>query len=267
MLLNFEMGFNALHTQNELEVKNEQLEESASYRARLLRSITHGLNTPLSTILGYMHLLKIKSKSYIENNTDLNNYFKKLELATKDMEEQVKIYLDMARINRQGLIFNTNKMAVSDFLSPLKSLISTEAKTRLLNLNIEDETDGDKRICTDEARYHFALRTIFKNALRFAPANDKVIMKMAANNGHLEISLEDHGKQIKKNHIPLLGSEFLAPELSSERIHHNNHFAMALAVKLIRLVNGDIHISSNKTRTIHKIQLPMELKIANETKK
>jgi nitrogen-specific signal transduction histidine kinase len=63
-----------------------------------------------------------------------------------------------------------------------------------------------------------------------------------------------------------MGSEFLSPELSGERIHHNNHFAMALAVKLIHLAKGDIQISSTKTRTIHKIHLPLEMKIENETK-
>ena len=76
----------------------------------------------------------------------------------------------------------------------------------------------------------------------------------------MTILLEDHGPQIKKTHIPLIGSEFLSQNMSGERIHYGNNLEMALAVKLIRLIDGKLTISSTPQKTLHKIIIPIKTK-------
>ncbi len=265
LLINFEIGFSALLTHEELEEKNTELEKSASYRAQLLRSTTHGLNTPLSTIKGYLRLINLNCRSSIEKYPELNKYLIKLDLATEDMEEKVKIYLDIARINRDGLILETSQMRLNHFLEPLKQLLDKEATSRTVKLFTQEEFDNNKMINTDRKRFHFALKTVLLNALRFVPENDEVQLNLVTDNGNLEITFEDHGPVIKKAHIPLIGSEFLSTGYDSERIHYGNHMAMALAVKLLRLVKGELEVTSNKSRTIHKITLPLSIQDKNET--
>ncbi len=265
LLINFEIGFGALLTHEELEKKNTELETSTSYRAQLLRSTTHGLNTPLSTIKGYLRLIDLNCRSSIEKYPELRKYLAKLDLATEDMEEKVKIYLDIARINRDGLVLETSQILLNQFLTPLKQLLSEEASSRTVKLFIQDKIDNNKMINTDRERFHFVLKTVLLNALRFVPENDNVQLNLLTDNGNLEITFEDHGPVIKKAHIPLIGSEFLATEYDSERIHYGNHMAMALAVKLLRLVKGELEITSNKLRTIHKITLPLGIQDKNET--
>lgn len=265
LLINFEIGFSALLTHEELEKKNTELEKSASYRAQLLRSTTHGLNTPLSTIKGYLRLINLNCRSSIEKYPELRKYLAKLDLATEDMEEKVKIYLDIARINRNGLVLETSQMRLNQFLTPLKQLLDKEASSRTVKLSTQEEIDNNKMINTDRERFHFALKTVLLNALRFAPENDEVQLKLFTDNGNLEITFEDHGPVIKKAHIPLIGSEFLSTGYNSERIHYGNHMAIVLAVKLLRLVKGELEVTSNKLRTVHKITLPLSIQDKNET--
>ena len=70
--------------------------------------------------------------------------------------------------------------------------------------------------------------------------------------------------EIKKEHIGLIGSEYLPPELTTERIQFQNDLNMSLALKLLHLSGGRISVNSSKTKTIHFITIPVQMRSNDE---
>ena len=258
LLESFEIGLTTLIYYDALKHKNVQLENNANYRAQLIRSTTHGLRNPLSTIKGYVRLMQLKFNSYVRKNPDLWKYITKIELATDEMADQLLMYLDLARINRNDLHFQIKETSTINFLDPVINLLQKEAKQRSVQLKISGINKLPKKIKIDSDRFIFALRTICLNALRFSPAHDTVKLDFSNSNDKITISLEDHGPEIKKIHIPLIGSESLPQDLAGERIHYGNNLEMALATKLIQLIEGELIVTSTVKKTLHKIILPIK---------
>lgn len=250
LIMYFEIGLSAL-------LSHKNLEKSTEYRAQLLRSTTHALNTPLSTIMGYLKLLKLKFGDVLTRNPEFNDYIVKLDLAAEDMTHKTHMYLDLARINRNDLKFDFEKISISSLLQPVLDLLIREAKERSVEIGLNQNNIKGNNIFIDKKRIVFALKTIFLNALRFAPPNDKVQFDINCKGSQLIIRMEDHGPEIKMEHIALIGSEFLSPDLSNARIHHVNNQEMALSVKLIRLIKGELKIESSKNNTVHTAILPV----------
>jgi signal transduction histidine kinase len=259
LLKNFDIGMGALMLHNEMKKKNMELEESTKFRENLLRYITHGMRTPLSTLSGNMKLLKIKFYKEIKNTPGLHTHLKKTELAADDLSDKILMYLDLARINRDELQFEPEKIQLSMFIEAFNVFISREARNRHLRLTKNINVFNDPTIVIDIKRYSFALSTILLNAIRFSSEKDNIKLDIGLNSSRLVINCEDHGPEIKSENIPLFGSEFLPEDVSKERLHYGDNFAIALAAKLIRLAQGQIKIFSNKDYTIHKVELPLQV--------
>jgi signal transduction histidine kinase len=257
LLTHFKIGVSALISKQDLEKANTELQKSSELRAQLLRSITHGLSTPLSTVKGYIKLILLKFSTFISEQPEAFNYLKKLEAAGEDMDEKIKMYLDIARMNRNDLKLEFSKASVAELVEPVFDALNKEAQTKNIKINVTGQDEFNKNITIDLRRYIFALKIILINALKYAPENDNVKLNINEINNHISISFEDHGKQISKENIPLIGKEFLSADLMKDRLHYGDSLPIALAVEIIRLGNGKMIVNSIKDKTLHTIELPL----------
>jgi signal transduction histidine kinase len=254
------VGYNAYLSHLELKNKNRELDESARFRSQLLQSITHGINTPLSTIQGYTKLSEMKFSSFINKNAALKDYLNKLHDATENMVQKSGLFLDLARLNRNGLQLNEQDVPLVDFVKLVEEFVKEEAKARSINLSVREEFNENISFKIDLVRIKSALNTIFLNALRYAPLNDNITLRFDTIDTYIQIKFEDHGPQIKSNNIPLIGCEFLPESLSNERIHFDDSLSVSFAVKFIHHIKGDLHIASSKKKTVHTIKIPLKEK-------
>ncbi len=259
LLSHFEIGFSNLFLFDSLKQKNMELDQSTTYRLHLLRTITHGLRTPLSTIKGYSRLMSLKFNSLLKKDPGLINYMDKLDRGVDDMERHIFIYLDLARMNRNDLKFEMGEVSGEEFYSPVVKFLNDEAQGRSTKLIVSGTENIPEKMFVDIRRFYLAVQTICLNAVRFAPAGDEILMNFAVRNKSLLITFEDHGPKILPEHIALVGSEFLPSSLTEARIHFGNNLFMAWAVKLIRLAGGLLEIESDSVRTVHKITLPIKI--------
>jgi signal transduction histidine kinase len=256
----FEVGFHSYLSNIEIKKKNKELDESSRFRSQLLQSITHGFNTPLSTIQGFIKLVEMKFSSFIHGNTELEDYIKKLHEATENIICKSETYLDLARYNRNGLKLNEQESSILDFIQIVEKNILREAKSRNINIHLTQIISENISFMIDFKRIKNSVHTILLNALKYAPYNDNVHLRFMTTDTHLLIDFEDHGPVIKSKNVELIGSEFLPQSLNQERIHFDDDLSMSLAVKMIKFIQGDLTISSNNKLTIHTITIPLKEK-------
>ncbi|MGD9897937.1 MAG: histidine kinase dimerization/phospho-acceptor domain-containing protein [Calditrichaceae bacterium] len=259
LLSHFEIGFSNLFLFDSLKQKNMELDQSTTYRLHLLRTITHGLRTPLSTIKGYTRLMSLKFNSFLKKDPGLINYMSKLDRGIDDMERHIFIYLDLARMNRNDLKFEMGEVSKEEFFTPIINFLNEEAAGRSTKLTVSGTESFPEKMFVDIRRFYLSVQTICLNAVRFAPAGDDILMNFGVRNNSLLITFEDHGPRILDEHISLIGSEFLPSSLTEARIHFGNNLFMAWAVKVIRLAGGALEIESDNIRTVHKITLPIKI--------
>ena len=96
------------------------------------------------------------------------------------------------------------------------------------------------------------------------PENDEVRLNLNTYDKNLEITLEDHRQQIKNRAVQGNVVDSLSNKSNSNgRIEDGNQMAVGLALKLLKLINGDLKVTTEKSMTIHKITLPMRTKDQN----
>ena len=158
-----------------LEIQNKRLDESLDTKNKILSVIAHDLRNPLTAIVGNLSLM-----SEEEDNSKIKQVCK----SAKNLQTQMENLLDWARIQNQNILY-TPKDVFLDALSKecitlLQGLIEEK------NIQLTFTNQSEKSAFVDQRMISTVCRNLLNNAIKFTREN-----------GHIHISIQEKGDQIK----------------------------------------------------------------------
>lgn len=133
----------------EKKKKEEELRASIS-------NMSHDLRTPLTSIIGYLQMIKSEKPS----ETDKKEYMDIVEKRTKSLQKLISSFYDLSRIEGNEYNFNYKKVNLSNVLCENIAVFYND----FINNNIEpviEIEEGIKEIISDEG----AITRIFSNLI------------------------------------------------------------------------------------------------------
>lgn len=192
---------NRKNTQQSLQLTNEELVKKNNELDNFVYSVSHDLRAPIASILGLINLAK-KDKGETAKLT----YLEMIEKSAKQQDYFIKEILDQSRNSR---------LEVKSELVLFEPLIE-EAFEQLDYSNLNGKklekfisVDQNEPFYCDKWRLKVILNNIISNSIRYKNGKDPVIKISASVHSHLlNLSIEDNGKGIRKEHIANLGKMF-----------------------------------------------------------
>jgi PAS domain S-box-containing protein len=196
------------HTREAMQIAQQASESKNEFIANM----SHGLRTPLQSVLGFAELGKWRSAE----QRPLQEMFSDIHAAGKRMLLLVNDLLDMSKLEST---VGTMHRDLADAVSLTRELInefqphctSHGVTMRQFDL-LEDgssSANGDGTIWVDRLRLQQALRNVLENALRFSPAGTAIDIELTRSaDGHLNWNIRDRGPGIPESERPYLFEAF-----------------------------------------------------------
>ena len=137
------------------KVVAEKKKNEEELRASIL-NMSHDLRTPLTSIIGYLQMIKSEKAS----ESDKKEYMEIVEKRTKSLQQLISSFYDLSRIEGNEYNFNYKKVNLSNVLCENIALFYND----FINNNIEpviEIEEGIKEIISDDG----AITRIFSNLL------------------------------------------------------------------------------------------------------
>lgn len=229
----------------------------------LLATVTHDIQTPLGSVIGFSDLLKnteinSKQKQYLDNIKHSSNYILKLvnDLVDFSKLENDRINIEKVSFNFKDLIENTCKPLVPN----------AENKNIELNWHVEDVLDDN--YISDPYRLKQILTNLISNAIKFTQEGSvEVMAKIESEN--IVISVIDTGIGIAKNKQKAVFKEFTQAHSGIEKKFGGTGLGLTIAKKMLRLLKGKITLDSEENEgSIFTITIPAiksDVKMLEET--
>ena len=236
---------------DQLEKLNSEKEDLLRSKMMLLATVTHDIQTPLGSVIGFSDLLKNteinpKQGQYLDNIKHSSNYILKLvnDLVDFSKLENDRISIEEVSFNFKDLIENTCK--------PLEP--NAENKGIELNWDVE-ETLNDNYV-SDPYRLKQILTNLISNAIKFTQEGSvEVIAKIEAED--IVVSVIDTGIGIAKNKQKAVFKEFTQAHSGIEKKFGGTGLGLTIAKKMLRLLNGKITLDSEENKgSIFTITIP-----------
>ncbi|QEE49314.1 response regulator [Flavobacterium alkalisoli] len=224
----------------QLELLNTENEKLLRSKTMLMATVTHDLQTPLGSIIGFSDLIynsdiNPKQKQYLQNIRESADYILKLvsDLVDFSKLENNRITIEDTSFNLKNLIENTCRTLEH----------SAENKNIELNWDVEDELDTT--ILSDPYRIKQVLTNLISNAIKFTNEGSVEVTAVKKNES-IQICIVDTGIGIAKESQSNVFKEFTQANPGIEKKFGGTGLGLTISRRIIELLGGTIELESEE---------------------
>jgi len=200
--------------QQSLQREIEQRKLAESRKDEFLSIASHELNTPLTSVKGYLQLAEISLKKQQIDQTKM--FLERSQKQVNKLNNLVADLLDTTKIESGKLKFNYDHFEVKTFLENAVDNIYLSYPGKKIQVRGDDLTGIS--IYGDEDRLEQVLLNYLSNAIKYAPQSDEVMVDVHITpEQHLQIRVTDHGIGISSERQEQVFEKFYRVEESSSR--------------------------------------------------
>ncbi|HEX7151627.1 MAG TPA: ATP-binding protein [Thermoanaerobaculia bacterium] len=219
----------------ERETIERQLEDRNRAREYMLARVSHDLRAPLTTIRGWAQLLNIAA-------IDATSAGRMIEDAAGVLQMLVDDLIDFARISTGKLRFDREAIELAPFIDSLVEAAVPVATQGGIALSVE-LIDDDCVVLGDRQRLRQVLDNLLSNALKFTPRGGRVTVRLASEEGHCRIEVEDTGRGISPQLLPHIFDRYKQADAAATQ--SGLGLGLTIVAELVRLHGGTISAESD----------------------
>ena len=180
--------FYYLRQRGALKESRQSLQQSDLSREKFKVTISHEVRTPLSGIVGVMHLLK---RTQLDRNQQ-----RYLDMATNSADMLLEIIndsLSQSPMNTAFLSIEAEKLVLAEVIEDVSSILAPEATNKGLELVCDIDPDIPYRIKGDAIRLRQVLNNLLSNAIRYTETGEITVYAVRKDDQKIEIGVKDTG--------------------------------------------------------------------------
>ena len=224
----------------ELEHKIERERQIERAKNELITNVSHDLRTPLTSIMGYLRLLKDKKYETIDQH---DNYVdiaygkaEKLKGLMEDLFEYTKLSNETIQLNWQKVALNELLEQLIEELVPVSEENQLSFITELPTEKVLVDLDSDKIVRVFE--------NLLMNAILYSYKPGEIFVGLTWENDIITVIVKNNGEEISKDDLENLFDRFYRVEKSRSSLTGGSGLGLAIAKNNIDLHDGKIWAES-----------------------
>ncbi|MDH6305128.1 signal transduction histidine kinase/DNA-binding response OmpR family regulator [Parabacteroides sp. PF5-5] len=226
----------------QLEEANKYAQDLLVSRERMMLTITHDIRAPLSSIIGYIDLLKNK-----ESKEGQKEYLDNMNVSASHILSLVNDLLDFHRLESGQMDIHPKPFHVpalfNEIYTGFKPL--AQAKNLKFNMALEDKNDSQAYM-GDTVRIRQVIGNLLSNAIKFTPKGN-VLMSVSVipdtpQQALLRVMVKDEGPGIAEAEQKKIFEEFT--RLAGAEKAEGFGLGLSITGKLVSLMKGNLSLNS-----------------------
>ena len=219
----------------------------------LITNVSHDIRTPLTSIIGYLGLLK--SSELNEDQTKYIQIAYDKALQMKALAEDLFEYTTLRSSTNNKLVLAP--LHVNSMLEQVAAGFELEAEKKNITFNVITRP-RDLVIDADAKMIVRMLNNLISNALKYGRGATEIdLIANKVNNEFVELRVENNGEQIPKKSLQKIFDRFYRVESSRNLKTGGTGLGLAITKSIVDLHGGNIKCQSTSELTSFIIQLPL----------
>jgi signal transduction histidine kinase len=231
--------------QEELILKEEEIERANKLKSEFLHNISHELRTPLNIILGFSELMadEVPGKITDEQRKCLSDILKSGE----HLLELVTEVLNISGIDSGKVRFKPRNISLKGVVSSARRIVMPVLtnKHQKIKLEIEEQLPD---ISADEDKMVQVFHNLLDNASKYSPDGSEIKIEAAVQDGWCQVSVIDNGTGIKKEDMIRLFEPFSRLDINQPRDKGGTGLGLLVVKQIVEKHGGRIWAESEYGR-------------------
>ena len=222
-----------------LEQMRISLKDEQSKRFRFLMAVSHDLNTPLTSIIGYVEALI----DGVADDPDIQKkYYRIIRDKSGLLESRIQELIDFVKTETGDWRLQAGRICAYSFFHDLAESYRHDAEIikRVFSVSLDLPRDGC--ILADRTLLYRVFENLFSNAFRYTREGDRISFTVRCTGNSLSVSVKDTGIGIEQDKLPYIFDPFF--RASSGRNEEGHGLGLSTVKNIVRSHDWTIQVFS-----------------------
>lgn len=243
-----EIALNINNMAGDIQTLMDKERESEKTKNELITNIAHDLRTPLTSIIGYLELLKMKPDLQDDQRVQ---YVDIAYAKSKKLQKLIEDLFGFTKLNYGKIAMNVVRLDIVKLLSQLVDEFYPNFNEKGLQWSLTGNVQSAE-ISADGELLARLFDNLINNAIKYGADGKRIDIKINASGDTVTVAVINYGKVIPQDEIPHLFEKFYRVEQSRNKKTGGTGLGLAIAKSIVDMHDGQIHVESdlNGTRFI-----------------
>lgn len=220
----------------------------------LITNVSHDIRTPLTSIIGYLGLLKSGNVSQEDQQKYINIAFSKAE----QMKSLANDLLEYTTLKSNNTKLNLVSLPIYSMLEQVEAGFELEAEKKGITFEIASRPK-DLTIKADPEKLVRVYNNLINNAFKYGTGATKIkLIANLINKQTVELRVENNGAKIPKASLKKIFERFYRVETSRNTKTGGTGLGLSITKSVVDLHRGTIRCVSDDNWTSFIIRLPLD---------
>lgn len=231
----------------------ERLRAESVRKNELVAYLAHDLKTPLTSVIGYISLLKEAPDMPVEQSAKYTGIA--LEKALR-LESLINEFFDITRYNLQQIVLEEETFDLGFLLTQMADEFYPVLEQCGKSISIH--ADEDLPVAADSAKLARVFNNILKNAVAYSYDNTEIEIYAEKRENTIHVSISNFGKTIPKQKLDMIFEKFYRLDDARSTNTGGAGLGLAIAKEIVVAHGGTISVTSEKQITTFTVELPAQ---------
>ncbi|MEH7097243.1 HAMP domain-containing sensor histidine kinase [Neobacillus vireti] len=247
------LATNINYMASELNEMIERQRQAEKLKDELITNVSHDLRTPLTSIMGYLRLVK---DHQFNNQAQLDEYVDIAYGKSEQLKKLIEDLFDFTRLTYQGVQFKKEKVSLNQMIRQLIDELDPIANDNQVTFRV-DLPKEQVLMDVDPNQIVRALENVLTNAIKYSTPPGDIHVNMYKNKHSVQISVSNPCESLSEEEVTRLFDRFYRVDASRSSNKSGAGLGLAITKSIIELHQGTIHVDYKNQVIQLTINLPL----------
>lgn len=240
------------HIRHTLEKRKAESIAAEQRKNDLIVYLAHDLKTPLTSVIGYLTLLRDENQI----SEELREKYLSISLEKAErLEDLINDFFEITRFNLSGITLEYSHVNLTRLLEQLAYEFQPMLSEK--NLQCALEIAPDTMLNCDADKMQRVFDNLLRNAVNYSFEDGTIHMKAMQDEEHTRIVFSNRGNTIPKEKLERIFEQFYRLDTARSSRSGGAGLGLAIAKEIVELHHGTITAKSENEITEFEIMLPV----------
>ena len=236
--------------------------EAERTKNELITNIAHDLRTPLTSIIGYLELLRSGQNAVMPPELE-KKYIDIAYTKSKRLEKLIEDLFGFTKMTYGKMAMKVGQVDIIKLLSQLLEEFYPSFAEKNLTYELSSNVPA-KVIAADGNLLARLFDNLINNAIKYGADGKRILVKVHAEDEIVAVSVVNYGHVIPEQELPLIFNKFYRVEQSRSSGTGGTGLGLAIAKNIVEMHGGAIQVESDLNGTVFTVKLKVHFDVSKE---
>lgn len=226
--------------------------EAEKRKNDLIMYLAHDLKTPLSSVIGYLTLLRDEQQI----SDELRQRYLSVSVDKAErLEDLINEFFEIARFNLSNMILEYSTVNLTRMLEQIVYEFHPVLSEKCLNCELDAEPD--LMVKCDANKMQRVFDNLLRNAVNYSSENTNIKVIAVQTDNKVNVTVINEGNTIPKEKLEKIFQQFYRLDTARNSGSGGAGLGLAIAKEIVEAHHGDITADSKDGTTCFKVSIPL----------